>query len=205
MQFNINFSYKKKEALFQNLTLEIPDGEISVLCGHNGAGKTTLLKIISGVLPGSQTIDNTWFVPAQGGLIRHFSLQDHVKILGGTPNELYDEAFELFGAEAFYKKRIAKLSTGQIVMAGLLVAFASQREFLLLDEPYSSLDPTNAENLKTLLQKRKGTTILTSHDLFLTCETSKNIQFLKHGKIVWKNEQNEITVDELKNAYKEFA
>ncbi|WP_024469635.1 ATP-binding cassette domain-containing protein [Treponema pedis] len=205
MVFDITFGYKKKDLIFDNFHFEIPDGEITVLCGHNGAGKTTLLKIISGILP--STLKNTggWFVPASGGLIRHFSLAEHIKILGAETNELYQEAFELLGAKEFEKKRVSKLSAGQTVIASVLTAFASNRDFLLLDEPYASLDPVNAENLTNLLKKRKGTTIITSHDLFLTAETSPHIQFLKNGKISWINDKTDITVDELKEKYKEFA
>ena len=205
MVFDISFGYKKKELIFDNFHFEIPDGKITVLCGHNGAGKTTLLKIISGILP--STLKNTGgcFVPASGGLIQHFSLNEHIKILGGGENDLYKEAFELFGAKEFEKKRISKLSTGQTIMASVLTAFASGREFLLLDEPYASLDPINAENLTNILKKRNGTTLITSHDLFLTAETSPHIQFLKNGKISWINDKADIEVEELKEKYKEFS
>ncbi len=70
---------------------------------------------------------------------------------------------------------------------------------------YASLYPVNAENLTSLLKKRKGSTIITRHDLFLIVETSPHIQFLKNGKISWINNKTDITVDELKEKYKEFA
>ncbi len=205
MDFNISFGYKKKKFIFENFYFQIPNDEITVLCGHNGAGKTTLLKIIAGVLPSNIENQAGWFVSSSGGLIQHFSLEDHIKILGNAPSDLYNEAFELFEAKEFSKKRISKLSTGQKIIASILTAFASNEDFLLLDEPYASLDPTNAENLTKLLKKRKGTTILTSHDLYLTAETSLNIQFLKNGKISWKNDGSIMSVEELREKYKEFA
>ncbi len=175
------------------------------MCGHNGAGKTTLLKIIAGVLPTNIKNTGVWFVSSSGGLIQHFSLEEHIKILGSVQSDLYNEAFDVFEAVQFSKKRISKLSTGQKIIASILTAFARNEDFLLLDEPYASLDPTNAENLTNLLKKRKGTTILTSHDLYLTAETSLNIQFLKNGKISWKNAGSSISLEELKEKYKEFA
>lgn len=205
MKYDIIFGYKKSNLIFDNFHLEFPDDKITVLCGHNGAGKTTLLKILAGILPSNINNAEGWFVPLNGGLIRHFSLEEHIKILGKNTSLLYDEAFEIFSAQSFSKKRISKLSAGQTIMAALLVAFACNENLLLLDEPYSSLDPTNAENLTKLLKKRKGTTILTSHDLFLTSETSHNIQFLKDGKISWVNGDENITVDSLREKYKELA
>ena len=201
---NITKSFGNLQVL-KDINLHINKGEVVSIVGPSGAGKTTLLKIISGILP--STLKNTggWFVPASGGLIQHFSLNEHIKILGGGENDLYKEAFELFGAKEFEKKRISKLSTGQTIMASVLTAFASGREFLLLDEPYASLDPINAENLTNILKKRNETTIITSHDLFLTAETSTHIQFLKNGKISWINDKADIEVEELKEKYKEFA
>ncbi len=205
MNFDISFGYKKNNAFFENVSFHIPDSEITVLCGHNGAGKTTLLKIIAGVLPSSIKNTGGWFVSSSGGLIQHFSLEEHINILGGTRPDLYTEAFNVFEAARFSKKRVSKLSTGQKIIASILTAFASNEDFLLFDEPYASLDPANAEHVTNLLKKRSGTTILTSHDLYLTAETSFNIQFLKDGKISWKNEGTSISVEELKEKYKEFA
>ncbi len=205
MNFDVTFGYKKNNLIFQNFSCQIPNDEITVLCGHNGAGKTTLLKIISGILPSNIQNIGGWFVSSSGGLIQHFSLDEHIKILGCVPSALYNEAFDLFGVKEFSKKRVSKLSTGQKIIASILTAFASNEDFLLLDEPYASLDPTNAENLTKLLKKRRGTTILTSHDLYLTAETSLNIQFLKNGKISWKNDGSSRSVEELRELYKEFA
>ena len=60
-------------------------------------------------------------------------------------------------------------------------------------------------NLTNMLKKRNGTTLITSHDLFLTAETSPHIQFLKNGKISWINDKADIEVEELKEKYKEFS
>lgn len=133
MKYDITFGYKKNNLIFDNFHLEFPDDKITVLCGHNGAGKTTLLKIIAGILPSNINNAEGWFVPLNGGLIRHFSLEEHIKILGKNTSLLYDEAFEIFSAQSFSKKRISKLSAGQTIMAALLVAFACNENLLLLD------------------------------------------------------------------------
>ncbi len=205
MNATVTFGYTRKNPIFSMLEFKIPDNEITVLCGHNGAGKTTLLKILSGILPSEAALKESWFVPAGSGLIRHFSLSDHIRMLKATDTELYRAAFELFRAESFYNVPIRQLSTGQSVMASILTAIASKREILLLDEPYASLDPVNAQHLCQLLKMYPGTVVLTSHDLFLTLETSAHIQFLKSGSVSWVNQNPEISIEELRAAYAEFA
>lgn len=213
MNYNVFFGYKKNEIIFNNVFFDFEENKISVVCGHNGAGKTTLLKIISGILPSSVKAAGGWYIPATGGLIQHFTLQEHLNMVNPDykNNRLVMLAYESFGAAEFEKKRICKLSTGQIMLASIIVAIASDSKLLLLDEPFGALDPTNADKLSVLLKEvcNSGKTIiLTSHDLFLTAETADSILFIKNGKISWnsKTEENcQITVDNLKEKYKLYA
>lgn len=214
MFFNIFFRYKKKENLFNNMGIEIFENKVNVICGHNGAGKTTLLKVISGILPSGISNTKGWYVPPTGGLIQHFSLKDHLKILEIKEKDknLIQEAINLFDANSFEKKQIGSLSTGQIMMAALIVAIASGNELLLLDEPFGSLDPVNAEKLSGLLKKicTFGKTVLiTSHDLYLSSETADVISFIKKGSISWSSIQEDVnknlTVEELKERYIKYA
>ena len=126
-------------------------------------------------------------------------------------NELVKYAYELFEAENFEKERVRYLSTGQIMMASIILAIASSQKLLLLDEPFGSLDPVHAEKLSKLLQKvaENGRTIvITSHDLYLSAETADIIYFIKNGNISW-NSQNEnieeFSVEKLKEKYIECA
>lgn len=208
MKHTINFKYNRKKIIFENLEIEIPENKITVICGHNGAGKTTLLKILSGIFP-SKNDENLkkvkgWLVPASGGLIRHFSLKEHLDIIKAENNTNWQEAFSLFQAETFEKTPVRKLSTGQEMMASIIVACASNSEFIYLDEPFASLDPNNAENLVKILKNLRKTIIITSHDLYLTTEVADKILFIKDGKISWQSE-NQLDVEELKTAYKDFA
>lgn len=205
MQAHVNFRYEKNRPVFSGFRFDIPENQITVLCGHNGAGKTTLLKILSGILPSESSWDDTWYVPASSGLIQHFSLLDHIRIIDAVETDVYNEAFELFQAAAFCEEPARKLSSGQSVMASVLTAFASAKNVLLLDEPYATLDPVNAQNLAYLLKKYPGTIVVTTHDLFLTLETSNSIQFLKNGEVSWQNRDPALTIDELRSAYKDHA
>ncbi|MFI3257403.1 MAG: ATP-binding cassette domain-containing protein [Spirochaetales bacterium] len=204
MNFTVTFGYKPKHTIFDNSELEIPEDKITVLCGHNGAGKTTLLKIISGILPSNLKTGQGWYVPANGGLIKHFSLDAHIKILGVQPDDLYLEAFELLGAQEFSSTAIKNLSTGQTAIAAILTALASGENFILLDEPFATLDPVNATNLVTILRKCNKTLLITSHNLFLTTETADKVIFLKKGKVTWQSSEKH-SVEELSDFYKDFA
>lgn len=205
MNFTVNFGYKRNCPLFTSLELEVPEGRTTVVCGHNGAGKTTLLKLLSGILPSKMEAAPAWFVPASGGLIRHFSLKEHLDILEAHKREDWRDAYQLFGAEAFYKAPVRSLSTGQSMMASLVVAIASGKELLLLDEPFASLDPTNAQHLVAVLSRLERTVVITSHDLYLTAECAHRILFIKDGGISWQWEGEGMDVERLQAAYREFA
>ena len=213
MTFNVTFGYKRNELIFNNFELNIPEGKITILCGHNGAGKTTLLKTLAKVLPSNLPDCDSWYVPAERGLIYHFSLMEHLDMMSKKEllktDGLLKDAFDTFEAEEFSKKKISSLSTGQNMMASIVVAFASDKKVLFLDEPFGCLDPKNADNLMHLLKKaaQNGITILaTSHDLFMTAETADHLVYIKKGKIVYETDMNsDITVTELTEKYKELC
>lgn len=217
MNLTITFGYKKREKIFDGLDIVLPDNKITVICGHNGAGKTTLLKTISGILPSPIANSQGWYVPAQGGLIQHFSLKEHLEIMsskmkGASPvNDLLEQARKEFSVAEFENKKVSRLSTGQLMLASLIVAFASESSLLLLDEPFGCLDPTNAEKLVRLLKNFSAagrTIVITSHDLYLTTEVADKIIFLKDGKVSWEKDElniKPISVDELKKEYTDYA
>lgn len=208
MKHTINFKYNRKKIIFENFELEIPENKITVICGHNGAGKTTLLKILSGIFPSKkdENLEKSkgWLVPASGGLIRHFSLKEHLDLIDASNKTSWQQAYSLFKAENFVNSPVRKLSTGQEMMASIIVACASDSSFIYLDEPFASLDPNNAENLVKILNDLDKTIVITSHDLYLTTEVADKIIFIKDGKMSWQSEKK-IDVEELKTAYKDFA
>ena len=213
MKITVSFGYKRKELLFTNFEASFPDKKITVLCGHNGAGKTTLLKVISGVFPSEFSLDDTWFVPASGGLIYHFSLKKHLDMLLGNkgiqPKTLIAEAISVFEASDFINKTVSSLSTGQVMLSSIIVALASGKKTLLLDEPFGCLDPENAEKLSLLLKKVSDsgiTVLLTSHDLGMTAQIADHLIFIKNGTNVYETDMNsETTPSFLLEKYKQVC
>ena len=216
MKFNIFFGYKKKEIIYNNLSIDIEENKVTTICGHNGAGKTTLLKLISGFLPSSLKNTEGWYVSSDGGLIQHFTLKEHLNILKKRNKDDYSDfvkkAIDLFEVYNFENKRISSLSTGQTMIASIIGAIASSERLILLDEPFGSLDPINAEKLAGYLREISEagrTVVITSHDLFLTTEVSDNIYIIKNGKVSWNSkiekQDAKLTVDELRELYHTYA
>lgn len=224
MDFSFSFSYKKRKPLFKNFSIHIEDNRINVICGHNGAGKTTLLKVLSGFLPSDLQTPSGWLIPVSGGLIQEFTLQEHLDLLKTKRSasmqssaatqplaetaDLAAEAFSLFNAADFASSRISRLSTGQTTMAAVIVALASDASFLLLDEPFSGLDPVNADKLAAILKKSGRTIVVTSHDLYMTSEIADEIRILKDSAVTWswsRTDADALTVDSLKEKYAQFA
>ena len=98
------------------------------------------------------------------------------------------------------------------MIASIIVAIASSERLILLDEPFGSLDPINAEKLAGYLREISEagrTVVITSHDLFLTTEVSDNIYIIKNGKVSWNSkiekQDAKLTVDELRELYHTYA
>ncbi len=213
MHFTVTFSYNKKKSLYNEFNLELKENKITVLCGHNGAGKSTLFRVISGIYPTTRENTVGWYVSSSGGLVQHFTLSDHLKLMGISnfrDNELLRLFDEKIPIGEFMDKKISKLSTGQAMLVSLFIAIASPEKLLLLDEPFGPLDPVNAELLCEILQhvKQEKTILISSHDLYLTSELADIILFLKNGNIVWNSEEEQeqsLDVDYIKTRYKELA
>lgn len=202
MNYTCTFYYKKNQPIYDHTSFSFEENKITILLGHNGAGKTTLLKCISGILPSSSKIEDCWFIGSNGTLIEHFSLMEHLKIIGAEDFENYINLFDIGDVKS---KPIQKLSTGQKMICSIIVGLYSGKKYLLLDEPFAPLDPVNTDKLLNILEKSNRTIIITSHDLFLTKNAADKIYFIKNGKIVFETTDKNMTIDELKSKYLEKA
>lgn len=185
------------------------------ISGETGSGKTTLLKIIAGLV--QPDTGNVWFEgipvdgpdfqlvpghPAIGYLSQHYELKNNYRV-----EELLEYANKLpvAQAQALYdvcrishlvKRRTDQLSGGEkqrIALARLLVG---SPKLLLLDEPYSNLDPIHKQILKSVItdisEKLSVTCLLTSHDPMDTLSWADEIIVLKDGIILQKGTPQEI-------------
>lgn len=168
------------------MDLAIPTGSIYGFIGPNGSGKTTTMRMIlriykpdTGIVrvlgesDGNCADDRVGYLPEERGLYRRMTvrrvLRYFAKIKGcKSPDDNIDRWMTLLGANDWYNKRIDQLSKGMAQKVQFVAAVAASPQLVILDEPFSGLDPVNMEILRdAVLQLRKeGTTvILSTHDM----------------------------------------
>ncbi|MBM78319.1 MAG: ABC transporter ATP-binding protein [Crocinitomicaceae bacterium] len=183
----VNKSYQNFKAL-NNLNLKIPKGKIFGLLGPNGAGKTTLIRILNQILiPDSgevlfngeklnqKNIINIGYLPEERGLYRKMKIGNQAMYLaqlkGLSKKEAKDRLdywFDKFEISNWWNKKIEDLSKGMAQKIQFIVTILHDPDLLILDEPFSGLDPVNSKLIKKEIQelkKKKTTIILSTHDM----------------------------------------
>jgi ABC-2 type transport system ATP-binding protein len=175
-------------AAVESLTLAVPEGSIYGFIGPNGSGKTTTLRMIMHILlPDQGTIevlgsadtgaarDRVSYLPEERGLYKKMPvrrlLRYYGQLKGCTIAELdpvIDDWMGRLGMQGWDGKKVEALSKGMSQKVQFVAAVISKPSLLILDEPFSGLDPVNAEALKdaVLEMRRRGTTVVFStHDM----------------------------------------
>ena len=167
-----------------NLSFEVPKGQIIGFLGPNGAGKSTSLRMSLGVMqpdegtvslfgaaPDIQNLRRVGFLPEERGLYKKMTARDTItyfaRLKGMGAAEARARANELLETTGLGKlkaSRISKLSKGMAQKVQILSTLAHRPEFLILDEPFSGLDPMNQQTLEDLIRAEhaRGATILFS-------------------------------------------
>ena len=202
-------------AAVDDLTLTVPRGSVYGFIGPNGSGKTTTLRMTMNILLpdageivvlGEKTThaarDRVSYLPEERGLYKKMSVRDLLRYYGrlkSVPRARLDGAIDAWleklqlGDRAGLK--IESLSKGQSQKVQFISAVVSEPELLILDEPFSGLDPVNAEALKdAVLQLRdRGTTIVFStHDMSTAERLCDRIFMIFRGKKVLDGTMAEI-------------
>ena len=209
---NLYIAYQNKLVL-TNINLKIRDNEFFVLIGSSGCGKTTLLKSINKLNPvksGSLTINNRpvasiragelpnliGYVVQGGGLFPHLSIEENIALtleISNYPKERVDaridEMMRLVNLEPqVYRNRYpSQLSGGQQQRVGIARAFAADPPIVLMDEPFSALDPVTRTELQDEiheLQRKTGKTIVfVTHDMDEAIKLADRICIIQNGRI----------------------
>lgn len=205
---NLSRSYGDFLALDQ-VTLDIPDGEVVGLLGLNGAGKTTCLRILTGFLypTGGEVFVNghdvfanpmeskrlIGYLPEQPPLYPELLVYDYLEFVGRMRGvaelELKQEiarVCELTEISDRIDARIRTLSLGFRKRVGIAQSLLGNPPFLVFDEPISGLDPRQIVEMRTLLRKLAGsrTILISSHILTEVRHTCDRVFILHHGKLV---------------------
>ncbi|WP_020060009.1 ABC transporter ATP-binding protein [Bacillus sp. 123MFChir2] len=197
-----------------HLNLTLPKGEVLGLLGRNGAGKTTTIKMLLSLLtPNGGSI--TWdkkeitasgvtigYLPEERGLYTKSRVIDQLRYFGrleGMTKKEVDAAIDFWlGRLAIpeYKYKVAgELSKGNQQKIQLIAALLHDPELLILDEPFSGLDPVNAEMLANIIgeQIQRGKTIiLSSHRMEQVESFCQHVCILKQGEAVVEGHLSDI-------------
>ena len=227
---NIVKTFDGKNNVVDNLDLKIHNGEFMVLIGESGCGKTTSMKMINRLIePTSGTIEidgqdiksmdkielrrKIGYVIQKVGLFPHMTVGQNIELIP-TLNK-WDEtekkkrAYELLELvdlppEQYYNRYPNELSGGQQQRIGVARALAVDPEIILMDEPFSALDPITREQLQQEMLKLQDelhkTIVFVTHDMDEAIKLGDRIAVMKDGKIIQCDTPEEI----LKNPINEF-
>jgi len=191
------------------VSLEIPSNHITGLFGRNGTGKSTLLKIIYGTLgadsinmfvDGTLTIpknviqqQNIGYLPQQSFLPKELQVRKVIPMFYSNGDD-QDKIFYTQGVSSFEKQLIGKLSIGQLRYLELLLVGNLDHNYLILDEPFSMIEPLYKDIIKTYLtglKQYKGI-ILTDHYYNDVLEITDSNYVLTDGSLNQINSKHDL-------------
>ncbi len=212
----INKSYGAKKVL-TDFSISLEMGLIHALIGPNGAGKTTFVKSLLNLIAidsGEITIfDQNWknekthkriaFIPEKFNFYSYYTPETTVKFLcqmHGIKNDLIKaklgEALERFDLIKIKNQKISTISKGQLQRIALSYIYICGPDFIILDEPFSGLDPIGMKELKDFLvdlRKSGKAVFINSHMLAEVEKISDEITIINEGKAVISGNLNELT------------
>lgn len=202
---NIELSFDSKKIL-SGIYLGAETGKITGILGRNGCGKTSLLKMLFGSLTpkyGNVRLDGIHqkrklfktgrvaYLPQHQLLPSYLSLKEAFKFFDVN----WFSFVEIFTSFKIYERqKVKNLSTGELRVIETYLILNSNREIILLDEPFSFIAPIYIGRLKTMLVKKKTNSviILTDHYYNDILEVSDTIYFIKNGYSKIISSKNEL-------------
>lgn len=227
---NIVKTYQRQPVI-HNFNLEIDEGQLVVFIGPSGCGKTTLLKMVNRLIePTSGKIfingkdisstdpielrRNIGYVIQSTGLFPHMTIRENLELIpklkGENPESIVEKTDRLLNLvglnpEEYLDRYPKELSGGQQQRVGVARAFSTDSDIILMDEPFSALDPVTRSSLQEELfnmQKELNKTIIfVTHDMDEAYKIADKICLLKDGEILQYDTPENI----LKNPASEFV
>jgi iron(III) transport system ATP-binding protein len=208
---SVSCAYDQNHPAVRDISFSVREGELLCLLGPSGCGKTTILRAIAGFEPvrsgeiflsGRLVSSSSHTVPTEerrvGMVFQEYALFPHLRVVDNIALGLRDltrperaervqEMLRLIGLEAFGRRYPHELSGGQQQRVALARALARRPVVLLLDEPFSNLDPDMAgrmrQDLSDLLRRMNTTTVLVTHDHDEAFAMADRIAVLNEGRL----------------------
>jgi ABC-2 type transport system ATP-binding protein len=188
-------------------SFSVEKGELFGLLGPNGAGKTTAIRCMLDIFkPDSGSVDILGgpmtekkkdligYMPEERGLYQDIPLDRCLAYLGSLKGldstqvrERADNYLQRFDLATSRTKKVKELSKGMQQKAQIIATLLHKPELLLVDEPFSGLDPVNTQLVKDLLREQRDagvTVLLCSHQMHLVEELCDRIVLIDHGKVL---------------------
>jgi len=227
---NISKKFKNTTVL-SDVSFEIEKGKLVAIIGESGCGKTTTLKMINGLITPTSgkiyinnedistknVIDlrrNMGYVIQQTGLFPHMTIRENIelipKVQNKNPEDITQQTYNLMDmggldCHKFLNRYPVELSGGQQQRVGVARAFATNPDIILMDEPFSALDPITRSSLQdelvNLQSKLKKTIIFVTHDMDEAIKISDKMCIMDKGKIIQYDTPENI----LKNPVNDFV
>lgn len=207
--------------ILQGVSIEVKQGEVTVLLGRNGAGKTTTLRTIMGlnaarngsVLYKNQAIETLptyviaqkgiGYVPEDQGIFAELTVEENMKVAMRHDNDQTKERLfsilELFpDLKRFWKKQGGLLSGGQKQMLSIARAYVNENDLLLIDEPSKGLAPIVVEKvMESIIQiKEKTTIILVEQNYMMASGIGDHFYIIDDGRTVLDGRMSLLKEDE---------
>lgn len=219
---NVEKKYPNGNTAVKNMNFEIKRGEFIIFIGMSGSGKTTVLKMVNRLedatdgeikIKGKNINEYNlhkmrWdmgYVLQEVALFPHLTVEKNIEIvpeLKGIKKEeinlRIDELLEMMGLDSKkYRKRMpSELSGGEAQRVGIARALAGDPEIILMDEPFSALDPITRKNLqediKKLQEKINKTIVFVTHDIEEAFFLGDRIFIMDNGEILQMGTKNDL-------------
>lgn len=232
---NVSKKYDDGTYAVNNFNLHIKEGELLVLIGPSGSGKTTTLKMINRLIPLTEGYikikdkmisdydihELRWdigYVLQQIALFPHMTIEENIAVVPEMKkweqkeiDQRIDELLYMVGLEPkTYRKRLpSELSGGQQQRIGVARALAANPPIILMDEPFSALDPLSREKLQDdLIELQKNirkTIVFVTHDMSEALKLGDRICLMRNGGIVQTGTPEELLQQPVNDFVREFV
>lgn len=190
-----------------DVSIQVPRGQVFGLLGPNGAGKTTLIRIINRITaPDSgevifnghpmspEDVSNIGYLPEERGLYKKMKVGEQAIYLARLKGLSHLEAkhrliewFERLDIMPWWDKKLEELSKGMQQKVQFVITVLHKPQLLIFDEPFSGFDPVNAELLKSEILKLRDeghTIIYSTHNMASVEDVCDNIALIDHSRVV---------------------
>lgn len=208
------------EFSLNGINLSVKKGRIFALLGPNGAGKTTLVKLIlnlmhadsGNILVNEINVNNKHsrngiaFIPEKFTFFPFYTAKGVLEFFGkmkGLDGAILQEqvahALEVMKIKELANRKLSQMSKGQVQRVGLASILIGSNDLIILDEPFSGLDPIGIRDLKEIIRELKNqgkTLFINSHILMEMEQLCDDVAILNHGKLLFSGSVSSVLENE---------